>query len=107
MVAVAPCGRGGSVPKLKLAVSAYADGKGPCPQELMEAMWCDTYHIPPQAGALDDQDIVRLSRYDVLRSIYYACDSFNRNGRKNMSAGQKRVYDEIIQLEWERDHAQL
>jgi len=88
-----------------MAVSAYADGKGPCPLELAEALWCDTYHMPPGPGVLDDQDIVRLSRYDTLRVIFHACASFNRNGRKNMSPGEGRIYDEIIQLEWERDNA--
>ena len=105
MVAVSHVRCGGCVKKLKLAVSAYADGGGLCPLELTEAMWCEAYHIPPSPGVLDDQDIVRMARYDALRGIYYACMSFNRGGMKGLSVGQRRVYGEIVQLEWERDHA--
>ena len=88
-----------------MAVSAYADGEGTCPLELTEALWCDIYHIAPSLGALDDQDIVRLARYDTLRSIYRVCESFHRSGMKGMSKSEKKVYSEILQLEWERDNA--
>ena len=84
-----------------LAVSAYADGKGGCPLELAEAMWAEEYRLAPSAGALDDQDVVQLGRWDQLKAIYRACDRFKREGIKRLSAEERRIVLEVADLELE------
>ena len=81
-----------------LAVSAYADGKGSCPLELAEATWAEAYHLAGP-GALDDQDVVQLGRWDQLKAIYHACERFNHGGIKGLSAGERCIVLEIADLE--------
>lgn len=99
MVARALCGRGQSLPKLILAVSAYADGKGPCPWELAEALLCREYGVLPQEGSLERQDMTTLARYETLVNTYRVCMAFNQGGWKNLSGADKRTIAEIAELE--------
>jgi hypothetical protein len=90
-----------------LAVRAYADGKGGCPFELMEALWIDIYHLQPAPGSLEDQDTVQLARYDQLRNIYRVCCTFNQGGLKALSSREFELVMEIAQMELDRDNAKL
>lgn len=85
-----------------LAVSAYADGGGPCPWELAEALFCEDYGMPPETGALDGQDAARLLRYGHLKALYRICSKYNSGGMKALSASEWRIYAEIVQLEFDR-----
>jgi hypothetical protein len=84
-----------------LAVSAYADGKGSCPWELAEALFCEDYGIAPQPGALEGQDAIRLLRYGNLKALYRVCMRFNEGGMKALSGSEWRIYAEILRLEYE------
>jgi len=85
-----------------LAVSAYADGKGPCPGELTEALLCATYGCLPESGGLDRQNMTQLLRHQELLGIYRACMTFNTSGWKALSGADKRLIAEISDLEFER-----
>jgi len=105
VVTGALCRRGQSFPKLIVAVSAYADGKGPCPWELTEAFLCKEYHILPAEGSLERQDMTTLARYEALVNIYRVCMDHNRGGWKALSGTDKQMLMEIADLELKRaDH---
>lgn len=91
--------------KLKLAISAYADGKGSCPWELAEALFCEDYTQFPAGGGLDKQDAVQLMRFAAIKALYRVCDKYHREGRKGLGAAEWNMYAEILDLEFERDNS--
>ena len=87
-----------------LAVSAHADGKGPCPWELAEALLCQRYQVLPDAGGLAQQDLATLSRHATLLDIYQTCRRFAQGGLKALSSSERDLNMKIAQLEWEQKH---
>ena len=85
-----------------LAVSAFADGKGPAPWELTEALLCREFGSFPEAGGLEAQDMTVLARQTELVNIYRVCMTFNQGGWKALSGADQAVIAEIAELEHER-----
>lgn len=86
-----------------LAVSQYADGKGPCPFELAKSLLCEEYGSFPVQGGLEQQDMAQLMRYSSLKAIHRVCMQFKSSGLKGMSAEDKNLLMEIAQIEYEHD----
>lgn len=61
-------------------------------------MWAEMYHMAGP-GSLDDQDMVRLARYDQIKATYRACEKFARDGLKGLSADESRIVLEIAEME--------
>jgi len=86
-----------------LAVSQYADGKGPCPFELAKALLCEEYGSFPVQGGLEQQDMAQLMLYSSIKAIYRVCMQFKSSGLKGMSVEDQNLLMEIAQIEYERD----